>query len=363
LSYNSDVMASLAADLYQVHVERAHGSVGVEQLKVVLSAVKQIYRSRSPQTFSGELVVIASLSDSSILDRAECSLVDSIVQLSDLPDKAVVEVLSDGTLLGRQILPADEMLTWAAKGVIYRFSASSVGAAETIVLPSGSVEIANPNGYPSALAAPTFWELEDSLEWYYERLARRASCKILKKVWADDGENRHLIFANSPEHIMRESLAQHLRSSLRDHEAIRVNEEQNQSETEPVDIEVTWSLTTHIALIEIKWLGRCLDSASGALASYAHSDGRARDAVPQLIGYLDDAIERNAGHDIVGYLVIFDGRRRAVTSWKPGPVSSENAWHYESQEIDFRDSLPSRLDFRTPIRFYLQPRIPRPTMA
>jgi hypothetical protein len=257
------------------------------------------------------------------------------------------------------LLPSDDLAALAESAIVYSYTLANDDGIEEIVLPGQRVRIPNPNGYPSAFASPTFWELEDALDWYRDRLARRGTCKILKTAWADDGEDRRLVFVNHPEVIMRESLAQHLRSSLRDHQAVRVNEEQNQSETEPVDIEVTWSLTTHIALIEVKWVGKCLNETGDALATYAYTDARARDGLSQLADYLDDAYERNPGHDIHGYLVVFDGRRRAVTQWRPDVVSGSDAWHYETQELDYRDEIPDREDFQPPRRFYLEPRIPR----
>lgn len=168
---------------------------------------------------------------------------------------------------------------------------------------------------------------------------------------------------NHPEKIMRSSLAQHLRSSLRDLKVVRVNEEQNQSETEPVDIEVSWGFTTHIALLEIKWLGKCLKSSGDELAAYTHSESRAREGVPQLEGYIDEAHERNPGYEIRGYLVVFDGRRKGVRKWLPGEVSAADAWHYKECDIDYGETIPDRNDFRVPVRLYLEPKVGRPALS
>ena len=60
--------------------------------------------------------------------------------------------------------------------------------------------------------------------------------KLLRTAWARDAEDRRVVLVNHPEVIMRGSLAQHLRSTLRDSKLVRVNEEQNVSDTELVDI-------------------------------------------------------------------------------------------------------------------------------
>ncbi|WP_322937854.1 hypothetical protein [Nocardioides bizhenqiangii] len=355
-------MAGIAEQLFEVHVERAHGAPGVERLQAVLATVKRIYRVRSPQSFPEGLVVVASIAPGGVLDPSVSSQLDTAYKLNSLSAGAVVEVMADGTARGRP-LGSDDINAMALSAVVYWYSNASGDGTEAIVLPDGHVSVPNPNGYPSAIASPTFWELEDSLSWYHERLASKGTCKILKTVWADDGQGRRLAFVNHPEIIMRESLAQHLRSSLRDHQAIRVNEEQNQSETEPVDIEVTWSLTTHIALLEVKWVGKCLEETNTRLASYSYADSRAREGVPQLSGYLDDAYERNPGHEVKGYLVVFDGRRRGISRWQPGAVSGNDAWYYENREIDYRGTIPVRDDFRPPVRLFLEPRLPRPTAS
>ncbi|MGQ2911247.1 hypothetical protein [Aeromicrobium sp.] len=364
MSYDREAMAKIAEQLFQVHVERAHGEEGVTRLRSILACVKRVYEVRSPLSFTRALVVVAALGETTpALDHAACSAVSSTMDFAGLPDDAVLEVTADGSVWARS-LDGQAYEDFAGTCVVYVYDGATGSGYERIILETGEVSIPNPNGYPSALAIPTFWELEDSLGYYSDKLASRSTCKILKSAWAGDAQKRRLVFVNSPESTMRESLAQHLRSSLRDHGAIRVNEEQNQSETEPVDIEVTWSLTTHIALIEVKWLGKCLNETDSDLASYSHSDARARDGVTQLAGYLDDAYERNPGHEIKGYLVVFDGRRWGVTTWEPGTITSDQAWYFENREIDYQAVIPTRPDFMTPIRFYLEPRgIPRPTSA
>src|SRR5262249_14523743 len=102
----------------------------------------------------------------------------------------------------------------------------------------------------SYFARPTFGSLRDALKSYRQRI-RNSSCLLFQKAWAD--ENR-LFFKSHCEKEMRRSLHAYLTDVLRDVSEVR--EEQNVSDTEPVDIRVTWMFTTSVALIEIKWLGK-----------------------------------------------------------------------------------------------------------
>jgi hypothetical protein len=360
MSYDAEKMAQIAQELYEFHVERAYGPEGIKRLRSVLATVKEMYLFRSPQSFSDGLLVFAALDPTeTLLDPDEARVLSGANQAADIPSGAIIQVIADGRLLvwPGDVANASDLFDQA---VVYIFTVAETSLLEdeeAIALPDGPRTVPNPNGYPSALAPPTFWNLEDALDYYATRLAARSTCKILRTVWAQEPKNRRLVLRNYPEVVMRESLAQHLRSSVRDAKLVRVNEEQNVSETEPVDIEVAWAFTSQLALIEIKWLGKSLNKAEDDLGSYAYADARAREGAEQLAEYLDDAYERNPGFEIQGYLVVFDARRRGVTTWEPGPVTREQAWWYESQEIDFRESVPDREDFQSPRRVFLEPQI------
>jgi hypothetical protein len=360
MSYDADVMAAIAEELYEFHVDAAHGAQGTDALRAVLRTIRELYLFRSPDSFPEGLVVFRGLPAAATLVDPQGSVdVADVRGIDEFRRGAVIEVL-DSQL---RVWPRGTLdpLTLALGAVAYVFSpphdGDDLANPEAIVLPQGLKAVRNPVGYASAFAPPTFWNLEDALDYYASGLAARATCKILRTVWAVDAEDRRLVLANHPEVIMRESIAQHLRSTLRDTKLVRVNEEQNVSETEPVDIEVTWSLTSQIALIEVKWLGRCLNEDATDLASYTYADARARHGVKQLREYLDEFRERTPGHEIKGYLVVLDARRRGVTSWQPGTVTHEQAWYYRDREIDFQDAIPDREDFRPPRRVYLEPRM------
>jgi hypothetical protein len=360
VSYDAEQMAAIAEELYEFHVERAYGAVGVQRLHDVLATAKQIFLFRSPQSFSDGLIVFSELeAGSQLIERAGSTVLRSPSEVERLSKGAIVEVDRNrrlrawpaGTVTAAELCDA---------AVVYVFDAArdlEATSEEAIELPEGRTGVPNPNGYPSALAPPTFWNLEDALDYYASDLAARSTCKLLKQVWAPESKPRRLVLCNKPERLLRESLAQHLRSSVRDMKLIEVLEEEKVSETKPVDIKVAWSLTSHVALIEVKWMGKCLHEDGDRLASRSYSDARARAGVEQLAGYLDEAHERSPNHEIKGYLVVFDARRGGVSSWEPGTVSKEDAWRYRDVEIDFKDCLPRREDLAPPKRVFLEPRI------
>lgn len=351
-------MADLASRIYAVEIERVHGARGIENMRDVLRVVKHIYTLHSPQSFTLGLVVFSALDDGAkLLDGDPPATADSYDGLGDTT--GMVEILANGRF---RSWPIDFGLLdkLSESAVVYAYSEDLFDESEVMIVKGRALGVPNPNGYPSAFAPPTFWELDQALAYYRTDMAARSTCKILKNVWAPESEDRRLILQNYPEEPLRESLAQHLRSTLRDHLRVLVKEEQNVSETEPVDIEVSWSLTTQLALIEVKWLGKCLNKAGDGLASYSYGNARADSGYNQLWDYLDDAYERRPGHEIQGYLVVFDARRYGVTAWEPDPISAENAWKYEKTDLEVGKDRAARSDMHDPVRFYLEPKIPRP---
>lgn len=147
----------------------------------------------------------------------------------------------------------------------------------------------------SIFTSPTFRELDEALDAYYEMMAQFSACSILNSVW-QDGSNTAL--CRRPEHHMQKSLWQFLRSTLRSHSVLR---EQTVDARHPVDIKVAWPALKTVALIEIKWTG---DSGNTR-----YRDSRANKGALQLINYLDASYRGEPDKYFKGYLVVFDARR------------------------------------------------------
>ena len=154
---------------------------------------------------------------------------------------------------------------------------------------------------------------------------------------------------------MRGSLAQHLETTLRDHAEVR--EEQNVSETQPIDIKVKWSLSAQLSLIEIKWLGQSVSADGTDLATRYDAPARPRAGAKQLADYLEENKQRTPDLETEGYLVVYDARRANVKA-VPAEISDDEAVAFRNAEIEYNpDYEAERSDFREPRRFWLEPKL------
>ncbi|MER6069980.1 hypothetical protein ABT187_14255 [Streptomyces sp. NPDC001817] len=209
-------------------------------------------------------------------------------------------------------------------------------------------------GFARLFGVSRFEDLADCLDHYALKLARSSKCRIIASLWREEDR---IMWKAAPESEMRDSLVQHLTSSLRDGNA-DIRPESNVDERNPVDIEVKWENSNRIALIEIKWLG-----ASGVLGdtpriTARYSESRAHEGLRQLAEYLDRTRDRAATYDRRGFLFIFDARRARVKP-ESTTLSDKDAWHYQDAHISFDRSLLERSDIADPIRCFCEPRIGR----
>lgn len=362
MPFDPALMADLAEELYVLHVSKAAQDPGVDALKLVIRTAKELYSHKQPDLFAGGLMIFSSIDDSveTGIDEPDRQF-DSLADAAGWHELHTIRINEAGRFDAWAHGPAIADIQHLA--IVYSYQppdADLSTPSESIHYPGGSASVPNTNGYPSSFAAPTFWELEDAFDFYARRLAARSTCKFLKNVWAVDSDDRRLVLVNTPEVVFRESLTQYLRSTLRDAKSVRIREEQNASESHPVDIQVEWQMQTHLALIEVKWLGKCLNVAGTALARYAYSDARAREGMEQLIGYVDALYERLPDDDVLGYLVVFDARRWGVSDWEPAEITPINAWRYEHSEVTYDGLLDGRTDIRASPRIFLEPRVARP---
>jgi hypothetical protein len=350
-TFDLDVMREIVSDVFAPRIVRRHGQLGADRLRDLLAALRRVYRFRSAERFGDGLTVIAHLRATALTFGNDAGRPVQANELASvLPDGGTLQVLPNGSLLAWQLTLADDDLRdLSAEAVVYVWRSGG----EAFAVEQGFKAILNPNGYPSALAPPTFFLLADALTEYDAHMARHSTCYILQDAWHDV---RRLLLVNQPEKIMRRSLAQHLRSTLRDHAEVR--EEQNVTETKPIDIKVTWSLGSHLSLIEIKWLGRSVNAAGDALAVAYSSPGRPREGAKQLANYLAENEQRAPTHNNEGHLIVFDARRKGTSRFPRGEISAEDARAFAGDIIDYDPQYETlREDFRTPRRFWLEPKL------
>ncbi len=206
-------------------------------------------------------------------------------------------------------------------------------------------------GSESCFTISTFKSLEEALMQYKLSSARNATCAFIKNAIYD--ENR-IFFKKKPEHFLRDSLNFYLNARLRG-DNIEIRPEQIIDTTHPVDIKVSWGSTNHLALIEIKWLGQSINEETLDLATN-YSAARANAGAKQLADYLEGNKKQVPNYNTIGYLVIYDLRRRNISKFCKA-IKREDGFFYKDKEIEYTPNYATlRNDFHQPIRFFIEPR-------
>jgi hypothetical protein len=330
--------------------QQVFGEAGAEALVSLVGLLRQIYEYVAPEQITGGLTIVSALS----LQTPGAPLPDHLPtfgqdiarpeELAALrPHTLTLIILPNGRLLVAGADPDPREL--ARDALVYRYDAGQgeyflIG--EDVAVRPDSVE-----DFLSVYAIPTFFDLEGALREYGSRRARHGHYADLKLAWRDPCR---LMFLPKPERHMRRSLEEYLDVSLRD--VAEVLPEQNVDEEHPVDIRVHFSHTNRVALIGIKWLGKSAKVDGSSTTTYSAS--RAREGAQQLADYLDVHYVRAHGKVLMGYLVIFDARRRNINA-DTASVSHDDGFHYEHQEIEYDPLTLAREDFASPRRFFMEP--------
>ena len=196
----------------------------------------------------------------------------------------------------------------------------------------------------SIFSHPTYWDLEQAIKSYYFQKAKKCFCKFMEVAWKDE---KRLIWNSGPEHLLRDSLYDYLRTVLRGAE---VKREQNVNETNPVDIKVSWYLSRARGLIDIKWLGISVNETGKVTQRF--SKARAQAGAIQLRNYIDISREENHDYHFVGYLVVFDGRRKNALK---NNNDLSDAFYYKEKDLEYSPNLLERKDLNLKSRLFIEP--------
>ncbi len=345
--FDLDVMRGIARREFTTRVENHYGEAGMNALKRVLEGLHEGHIWLAYETLSS-LTLFVPLDEGVEPDLGHAGVRIPANQLSQfITSVGTLRANSDGTY--QVWTDAVDPIMLGSTSVVYNFT-----DADYFVIDGQLERVENPTPFPSMFGLPTFVDLQAALDHYSAHLARYTTCKVLADCWYGP---RRILLANKPEQTMRRSLAQYLKSTLRDHEAIEVREEQIVDESHPVDIKVTWSMPHRLALIEIKWLGNCVNAAGDTISTTSYRDARAREGAQQLVEYLDENRPHAPTHVTVGYLVVFDARRDGIrdigseesvdgaeaVAYRATPISFDPEWHLV------------RTDFAEPCRIFLEP--------
>ena len=340
-------MKRIAQDSYTAAVERAFSQPGGVALRDLLEFLLVLYAHVEPETISGTLYVTRRVDDESRLDDLiQGASSRSFRQVDRLPRSitgvTVIDV-QDGVYRVWENVTFDAAAASSA-AIVYRY----MDREEVFVINASTHRVRNPAPiHASVFSRPTFSSVREALLDYRETMVRTSFCFLLREVWED--ETRRLFLRPKPEWIMRRSLHQFLRSSLRD---ASVRPEQVVDESHPVDLKVIFTPTTREAIIEIKWLGK---SRRGRRVTASHTDRRARDGAKQLADYLDATKQAAPDRQSRGYYVIIDARRQNL---KPNTITLSRAdgMFFEQQEIRFNPEYHRiRDDYDPPIRMFVEP--------
>lgn len=340
-----DRLKELQADLYTSPVRKVFGDKGVGVLQQLVASIVRIYRRVDPALRIEPLVLFATAGAIATSVSGTPTRVHSISNLSDELDGAcMARVNSDDSL---DIFPLDHtfLASLSQSAVVYHHRQND----EKFIIGGDEFRLINPMvGFGSVFVKPTFGDLTTALDTYRAKNAAHSSCEILKTAWH---ESSRWFLTLKPERIMRKSLVQYLSNVLEDAE---VRPEQHVDESHPVDIKVSFSLTDHRAIIEIKWLGDSVDENGKMTTGYTQA--RALSGAQQLAEYLDSSHQWAPGMKTRGYLVVFDARRKGLASGI-ATLARNDALHFKDVEITYSpDHSAIRNDFAVPVRMYMFPR-------
>jgi hypothetical protein len=340
---NEEGVKRLLEEVYALPIQEEYGVNGVARLKQLALGLDRIYRHLAYEKLSGGFTVLRALDDD-----AELVVGEELLRLApeDLPayveEAATIQVLPDGDLL---LIPsASDPLEFAKEAVVYHFD-----GADNFVYGGALQRVINTGPLPSIFGTPTFFRLAKALHAYRLHHALHSQCPILRAgLWSD---NRRWFLANSPEDVAQDSLHNYLRTTLR---GIREVRREQKVDKRPVDLKISWALVPRIAYIEIKWMGQSTDPENIRISTTFNASA-AKKGAKQLADYLEANKQEAPTYDTMGYLVVFDARRRSL-KFDSATLSAADAHYFRAREVAYDPEFhKSRPDFAPPLRFFLEP--------
>ena len=338
----------IAQQMYISMIVRDYGEQAHKRLVELTDSIATIYRYLPYMMFK-KIFIYRSVGGEkqTKVKRSKSKRVNSLESFASMSGESMIIECINETCFDVWVDVSLSISSIRRTSIVYSFNGSTgeetfFGKKESKVLPP----ILESNSY---FAIQTYKDLDYALEEYGYKAARFSTCPILKEVWADP--NR-IFLIPKPEKYMRDSLISFLNYRLRGTE---VRPEQVVDRSHPVDIKVTWSLANHLALIEIKWIGKTLDTKGKRSMKTSYTEKRALFGAKQLKDYLES--NKLFVHNKItkGYLTVFDARRaRCKTSTKT--LSIDDGLKFVNKEIMYDPDYSSfRNDFARPVRFFMQP--------
>lgn len=331
----------LLRDNILMKVQRAYGVKITDDFKSLIEKVQSLYSNIDLAQYSSVVAVLGhtEMGFGTIMKEENvCHYSKETLIVNFLDDDGYVEVLGkvDVVSLSNNLL----VYQWTQKDQI----------SDKFVLKGEIVEYSQEpctNGL-SYFARKTYKNLETALIYYRDNMAIEAKGKALN----DALRHNRLFFKNAPEALLQEALCEYLMSTLRDQATVK--REETVDESHPVDLRITFKSTNHMALIEIKWLGRSInESESGFTANY--NVKRANEGAEQLINYIDSNTESFPANATAGYLVVYDLRRNKNTNPSKDKLVRKDADFYRYKELELKpDYREIRSDYKGTYRLFIK---------
>ena len=324
-------------------------------IEILAKSLKDIYRYFEPAYYKGELFIVKSLTDNSVLSTEGVAVYDKNIFLNRLDGNMVIQVYDDGTMKlweNVSLQSPDKILNV----LIYKY----VSHVEKLY---ANGEIIDITAYQKGSRFATQYEdLLTTLREYGNSKLFQSSCSSFSKSWEDP--NR-LFFkgggrgSNIPEGCMQESLLDYLSTTIGRGISMDTVREYNINgdfnKPKPVDVKLTWREANRVAIIELKFLGTVKPSSGGK--AYTHEDARANEGLVQLKGYHDKILTDAPTTILKSYLVVIEGRRKDLDP-ADTTISYVNGMFFNNIDLSidndkkYFDTIPG---FEKPIKLFAAP--------
>lgn len=325
-----------------LEMQQAYGDFIMEDFKSFVEKLKSLYRSIDLSQYSSVVAIFKhsemgsgmKVSEKNVYQHCKGKMI-----VNFLDEDGYIEVISN---------PVD-ILALSMDTFVYKWNPNISNSDSFVIKGVERLYCQDPctNGL-SYFAVKTYKDLDKALIYYRDNMALEAKGKAL----CDAMRHNRLFFKNAPEDLLQEALCEYLTATLRD--MADVKREVTVDESHPVDISITFKTTNHIALIEIKWVGRSLNEKEDGFSGY-YTNSRANKGAKQLVDYIDANRASFPSSITAGYLVVYDLRRKHNNNPKEFKISRKDGDCYRLKELNMiPDYKRKRSDYKGTYRFFVK---------